>query len=311
MAITPRIRTAVVPAAGQGTRMLPATKAVPKELLPIMERPALQFIVEEALGAGVDHLVMVTSRTKPAIEEYFSPSTQVEKALDVQGRSALADELRRIGRDVRVSFVYQDEPRGLGHAVGCARSAVGDESFFVLLPDELMEDSSLLISMANVHAETESGVVAVKSMERHELSRYGIVSLVGDREFRNGAMTAPIADIVEKPNIDEAPSDLAIIGRYVLTPDIFDVLEDLPPSASGEIQLTDALNVQAARRPLFGLISEIGRWDVGSPRGWVEAVIAVGLSHPDFGEQLRDWIRNDVANGERALKSPGHDRRRK
>jgi UTP--glucose-1-phosphate uridylyltransferase len=311
MAITPRIRTAVVPAAGQGTRMLPATKAVPKELLPIMERPALQFIVEEALGAGVDHLVMVTSRTKPAIEEYFSSSTQVEKALDVQGRSALADELRRIGRDVRVSFVYQDEPRGLGHAVGCARSAVGDESFFVLLPDELMEDSSLLISMANVHAETESGVVAVKSMERHELSRYGIVSLVGDREFRNGAMTAPIADIVEKPNIDEAPSDLAIIGRYVLTPDIFDVLEDLPPSASGEIQLTDALNVQAARRPLFGLISEIGRWDVGSPRGWVEAVIAVGLSHPDFGEQLRDWIRNDVANGERALKSPGHDRRRK
>lgn len=311
MAITPRIRTAVVPAAGQGTRMLPATKAVPKELLPIMERPALQFIVEEALGAGVDHLVMVTSRTKPAIEEYFSSSTQVEKALDVQGRSALADELRRIGRDVRVSFVYQDEPRGLGHAVGCARSAVGDESFFVLLPDELMEDSSLLISMANVHAETERGVVAVKSMERHELSRYGIVSLVGDREFRNGAMTAPIADIVEKPNIDEAPSDLAIIGRYVLTPDIFDVLEDLPPSASGEIQLTDALNVQAARRPLFGLISEIGRWDVGSPRGWVEAVIAVGLSHPDFGEQLRDWIRNDVANGERALKSPGHDRRRK
>ena len=310
MAITPRIRTAVVPAAGQGTRMLPATKVVPKELLPILERPALQFIVEEALGAGVNHLVMVTSRAKPAIEEYFSSSAQVEKALDVQGRSALADELRRIGRDVRVSFVYQDEPRGLGHAVGCARSAVGDEPFFVLLPDELMEDSSLLISMADVHAETSTGVVALKSMERHELSRYGIVSLVGARQSRNGAVSVPIADIVEKPNTDEAPSDLAIIGRYVLTPDIFDVLDALPPSASGEIQLTDALNVQATRQPLFGLISEIGRWDVGNPRGWVEAVIAVGFNHPDFGEQLRDWIRNDVAAGTQTLKSPGQDRRR-
>jgi len=310
MAITQRIRTAVVPAAGQGSRMLPATKAVPKELLPIMERPALQFIVEEALGAGVDHVVLVTSRTKPAIEEYFSSSASVEQSLDRQGRSVLADELRRIGNDVRVSFVYQDAPRGLGHAVGCARTAVGNEPFFVLLPDELMEDSTLLNSMAEIYAETNRGVVALKAMERSELSRYGIVTEHGERSRREGGMWLPISDIVEKPSLDEAPSDLAIIGRYALAPDIFDVLDALAPSASGEIQLTDALNELAARDPLFGLISEIGRWDVGNPRGWVEAVIAVGMNHPDFGPELQDWLRA-VVNGETLPASPGYETRRK
>lgn len=311
MAIDHRIRTAVVPAAGQGTRMLPATKAVPKELLPIMERPALQFIVDEAVGAGVDHVVIVTSPTKLAIEEYFAAVPEIEAALDRQGRTDAADDLRRIGREVKVSFVNQDAPRGLGHAVACARTAVGDQPFFVLLPDELMKDSSLLIAMGEAYSRTGRGVVALKSMAPEHLSRYGIVTPVGERESHEGGVAVPIADIVEKPELGAAPSDLAIIGRYVLTPDIFDVLDALAPSATGEIQLTDALNNLAKVDPLNGLITDVGRWDVGHPRGWFEAVIAVALNHPDFGTQLRDWMSSDVLPATTSLKYPGQDTRRK
>ena len=294
MALPPRIRTAVVPAAGQGTRMLPATKAVPKELLPILERPALQLIVDEALGAGVDHLVIVTSRSKPAIEQYFAASPEVELSLEKQGRGALAEQLRRYGKDVRISFVYQDAPRGLGHAVACARALVGDEPFFVMLPDELMQDSRLLINLATLTQKTGVGAVAVKQMPKDELFRYGIVTPMGELQTREGVEFLPIADVIEKPRNDEAPSDLAIIGRYALTPDIFDILDALAPGGTGEIQLTDALTIQAEQAPLHGVISTIGRRDVGNPLGWIEAVIEAGLDHPEFGQGLREWLREVV-----------------
>jgi len=232
MALPPRIRTAVVPAAGQGTRMLPATKAVPKELLPILERPALQLIVDEALGAGVDHLVIVTSRAKPAIEQYFASSPDVEASLEKQGRGALAEQLRRYGNDVRVSFAYQDAPRGLGHAVACARDLVGAEPFLVMLPDELMQDSSLLTDLATLTQTTGVGAVALKRMPREELFRYGIVTPVGPLVLAEGIESLPIANVIEKPRVEEAPSDLAIIGRYALTPDIFDVLDGLAPGGT-------------------------------------------------------------------------------
>ena len=294
MALPPRIRTAVVPAAGQGTRMLPATKAVPKELLPILERPALQLIVDEALGAGVDHLVIVTSRTKPAIEQYFASAPDVEASLEKQGRKSLAEQLRRYGNDVRVSFAYQDAPRGLGHAVACARHLVGAEPFFVMLPDELMQDSSLLTDLATLTQTTRVGAVALKRMPQEELFRYGIVTPVGPLVVADGVETLPIANVVEKPRVDEAPSDLAIIGRYALTPDIFDVLDGLAPSGTGEIQLTDALSIQAERNPLHGVISHIGRRDIGTPLGWIEAVIEAGLDHAEFGEGLRTWLRTVI-----------------
>lgn len=306
MAIAHRIRTAVVPAAGMGTRMLPATKAVPKELLPILERPAIQFIVDEVLGAGVEHLVIVTSRAKPAIEEYFKQSSDVENALVRQGRGAVAEQLQRIGRELRVTFVHQDAPRGLGHAVGCARVAVAGEPFYVVLPDELMEDSSLLQAMGAVHGESGRGVVALQRMARADLGRYGIVTPVGNVRTMGGAAVVPIADIVEKPTIETAPSDLAIIGRYALTPDIFDIIDRLSPGTTGEIQLTDALNAQAVTEPLSGLITEIGRWDVGNPQGWIQAVIAVGLRHPDFGGDLLEWLRRTVASP--VSRSPGRER---
>lgn len=303
-----RIRTAVVPAAGMGTRMLPATKSVPKELLPILERPAIQFIVDEIVGAGVEHLVIVTSRAKPAIEDYFAPSPEVEEALSRQGRVAAAERLRRIGRELRVSFVYQDAPRGLGHAVGCAREAVADEAFYVVLPDELMEDSTLLLSMGEVFADSGRSVVALQRMARVDLGRYGIVTPMGDVRNKAGAAVVPIADIVEKPAVESAPSNLAIIGRYALTPDIFDVIDGLVPGSTGEIQLTDALNAQAVTEPLSGLITDIGRWDVGNPQGWIEAVVAVGLGHPEFGSDLLEWMRRTVASP--PFKSPGRERTR-
>ena len=294
MSLPPRIRTAVIPAAGQGTRMLPATKAVPKELLPILERPALQFIVDEALGAGVDHLVIVTSRSKPAIEQYFAASPEVEESLVKQGRGVLAEQLRRYGNDVRISFSYQDAPRGLGHAVACARDFVGSEPFFVMLPDELMQDSRLLIDLATLTQKTGIGAIALKQMPKDELFRYGIVTPRGELQTSEGVEFLPVAEVVEKPRNDEAPSDLAIIGRYALTPDIFDILDSLAPGGTGEIQLTDALTIQAEQAPLHGVISTIGRRDVGNPLGWIEAVIEAGLDHPEFGQGLREWLREVV-----------------
>ncbi|MEY3618732.1 MAG: UTP--glucose-phosphate uridylyltransferase [Actinomycetota bacterium] len=284
------ITTAVIPAAGMGTRMLPATKAVPKELLPIVEKPALQLIVDEAVGAGVDHLVIVTSRSKPAIEQYFASDTSVEQSLERQGRGSVADQLRRYGSDIRVSFAYQDRPLGLGHAIGCARAAVGEQPFFVMLPDELMSDSSLLAGLARVVADTNIGAVALKRMPRAELSRYGIVSPVGDERTVGGLAALPFVGVVEKPSVDDAPSDLAIIGRYALTPDIFDDLDALTPGSTGELQLTDALAAQATREPLWGVISDVGRIDIGNPLGWLQAVVDAAVDHPEHGVAFRHWL---------------------
>jgi len=280
----------VVPAAGIGTRMLPASKSVPKELLPIIDRPALQFVVDEAVGAGVDHLVIVTSASKPAIRHYFEPSAEVDRILRAQGRDTVADRLARIGRDVRVTFVEQDVARGLGHAVGCARDVVGDQPFFVLLPDELMADSSLLADLATEVVESGVGAVALKRVSSADVVRYGIVDPVGD----SGGDVDRIrfVEVVEKPSVSEAPSDLAIIGRYALTPDVFDEIAALRPAASGEIQLTDALAAQGRRSPLVGVISRVGRRDVGNPLGWLQAVVEAGWQHPDLGDEFRVWLRD-------------------
>ena len=288
-----RIRTAVIPAAGQGTRMLPATKAVPKELLPILEQPALQLVIDEAIGAGVDHIVIVTSASKPAIEGYFVRTPEVEEALERQGRHALADRLRRYGDDITVSFVHQDEPRGLGHAVGCARSAVGDEPFFVMLPDELMEDSSLLLALADLAR--DGAAVALKRVPSNEVSRYGVVNPVGDSHVGAHGEVIGFDRVVEKPIATEAPSDLVIIGRYALTSDIFPILDALAPAATGEIQLSDALTIAARAKALIGLVSSIGRRDIGNPVGWLEAVVDAGLAHAEYGEDFEAWLRERLA----------------
>jgi UTP--glucose-1-phosphate uridylyltransferase len=286
-----RVRTAVIPAAGLGTRFLPATKAVPKELLPIVDVPALQLIIDECVGAGIDHVVLVSHPSKPGIETYFTPDSAVLDRLRAQGRDDVADRLARIGDSVTVSIVHQHEPLGLGHAVGCGREAVGDEPFAVLLPDEIMADSSLLDQMARLCESTEGSVVGLKRVPRDEVNRYGVIVPSGEIDEHG---VVGISDMVEKPPVTDAPSDLIIIGRYVLTPDVFDEIARLRPGAGGELQLTDALKAQAARGPFHGVLSDIGRHDTGNPLGWLCAVVDRGLDHPVHGADFAAWLQDRV-----------------
>jgi len=286
-----QVRAAVIPAAGLGTRFLPATKAVPKELMPIGDTPAMQIIIDEALGAGIDHIVVVSSRSKPAIEQYFEPDQALVDALKEKGKDDVAERVASIGRDWRVTIVYQDDPRGLGHAVGCGRDAVGDEPFAVLLPDELMGNSSLLAQMCGVCASTGGSVVGVKQVARDQVSSYGVLAPSGPMDD-DGVI--PVADLVEKPSAHEAPSDYILIGRYVLTPDVFDEIANLKPGSGGELQLTDALRTQAARSPFHGVLSSIERYDTGTPVGFLEAAVAFALKHPDMAAGTRQ-ILDDFA----------------
>ena len=282
-----QVRSAVIPAAGLGTRFLPATKAVPKELMPIGDTPAIQIIIDEALGAGIDHIVVVSSRSKPAIAQYFAPDDALVGALRERGRDDLADRLASIGSDWRVTIVYQDNPRGLGHAVGCARAAVGSESFAVMLPDELMGDSSLLAQMNGVCASTGGSVVGVKQVRPDQVSSYGVLKPLAPIDA-DGVIR--VADLVEKPSIEDAPSDYILIGRYVLTPDVFDKIEALVPGSGGELQLTDALRAQAATGSFSAVLSRTARYDTGNPVGFLEAAIAFALRHPDMAAEVRAML---------------------
>jgi UTP--glucose-1-phosphate uridylyltransferase len=287
-----QVRTAVIPAAGLGTRFLPATKAVPKELLPIIDTPALQLIIDEAVGAGIDHIVIVTNHSKPAIEAYFEASDEVVAKLRSTARHEMADRLESIGRDVRVSFAYQDAPHGLGHAVGCAAAAVGDEPFAVMLPDELMGDSSLLDQMARLCESTGGSVVGLKRVPIEQVSSYGVIDPSTELDE---AGVIGIRNMVEKPKVADAPSDLIIIGRYVLTPDVFAKIDQLEPGSGGEIQLTDALKVQAANGPFHGVLSSIRRYDTGTPLGWLSAVVDIALDDPTIGGAFGEFLQSRLS----------------
>ncbi len=282
-----QVRSAVIPAAGLGTRFLPATKSVPKELFPIGDQPAIQVVIDEALGAGIDHIVVVSSRSKPAVDHYFAPSPDLIAQLRASGKEPAAERLAAIGRDWRATVVYQDEPRGLGHAVGCAREAVGDEPFAVLLPDELMSSSSLLAQMNGVCAATEGSVVAVVETAPERVSAYGVIDPSGPLS-PDGVI--PVKDLVEKPPVDQAPSNYILTGRYVLTADAWDEIAALQPGRGGELQLTDALRAQAARSPFHAVVADVGRYDTGNPLGFLTASIELGLSNPELAAPLRAFL---------------------
>jgi UTP--glucose-1-phosphate uridylyltransferase len=281
------VRHAVIPAAGLGTRFLPATKAVPKELLPILDTPILQLVIDEAVGAGIEHVVVVTHRDKPAIEAYFAEVPELVSKLRDSGKADLAERMAAVGRDVQVSFAYQDEPLGLGHAVGCAEQVVGDNPFAVLLPDEIMGDSSLLAQMNAVCVRTGGGVVALKPVPREAVGAYGVIDPAGEVDM-DGVVS--VRSMVEKPSPEEAPSDLIIIGRYVLTPDVFAEIGKVRPGAVGEIQLTDALRVQAGRGPFHGVVSTIARHDTGKPESWLHAVVDLALADPRYAADFRTFL---------------------
>ena len=275
------VRFAVFPVAGRGTRFLPATKASPKEMLPIVDKPLIQYAAEEALQAGATQLVFITGSSKRAIEDHFDSAPELEAALEAQGKSELLDALRGIvPSNASCIYIRQPAPLGLGHAVLCARPVVGDEPFFVHLADDLIDAKvPCLRQMANIYDELGGSVLGVQTVDAKETDKYGIVA--------SETMTARlsrITSIVEKPNPADAPSNLAVVGRYLLTPSIFDKLQTIGRGAGGEIQLTDGIAALLADEAVYAYAFEGKRYDCGSKLGYLEATVEYGLKHPQLGE---------------------------
>ena len=276
---------AVIPAAGLGTRILPATKAIPKELLCLVDRPMIQYVVEEAAAAGIRDVVIVTSPGKDALAEHFGPSPELERALEDRGKRELLDAVRAVSELANVSFVIQDEPLGLGHAVWCARDAVGTDPFAVLLPDELFGGPDLLRTLTTHHERFSAPVIAVMQMPPDEISNYGVV----DGEVIEADLVR-MRDFVEKPSPQDALSDLGSVGRYVLTTDVLDALSQPTPGAGGEIQLTDAIAAVARATGGYAHVHRGERHDVGRPLGYFKAVVHLALEHPDIGPDVRAFL---------------------
>jgi UTP--glucose-1-phosphate uridylyltransferase len=280
------IRKAVLPVAGLGTRVLPASKVVPKELLPVVDKPTLQYIVEEAVAAGIEEIIFVTSRHKHSLEDHFDSFPELERLLERKGKRKELQELRHIQNLAKYASVRQDEPLGLGHAIHCAKELVGDEPFVVMLGDEIYPTEPCLPKLIETYEQYKSSVLTLFSVPRQDIPSYGIASV------KNlGHAVLQVHDLVEKPSIEEAPSDLAVAGRYVMTPDIFEILEKTPPGRGGEIQVTDALLVQAQQGRCYGIHFEGERYDTGSPLGLLTTSVAIGLKHPTIGAPLRKALQ--------------------
>lgn len=282
-----RIRKAVLPVAGLGTRVLPATKVVPKELLPIVDKPTVQYIVEEAVEAGIEEIIFVTSRSKRAVEDHFDTFPELEQALERKGKEKELAAVRHIQEMAKYVSVRQAEPLGLGHAVLCAKEAVGDEPFVVMLGDEIFApETPCLPRLIEIHEKYQATVLSLFSTPRELIPSYGIASVEEKEKF-----TYQVKDLVEKPSIEDAPSDLAVAGRYVLTPDIFAILEQTKPGRGDEIQLTDALLEQARAGHCYGLHYTGKRYDMGTPLGLLTTSIAWALRNPDIAPALREYMQ--------------------
>jgi UTP--glucose-1-phosphate uridylyltransferase len=281
------IRKAVLPAAGMGTRFLPATKAQPKEMLPLVDKPIIQYVVEEAVASGIRTIIIVTGRGKTAIENHFDVAYELEQLLERRSRPDLLKEVRGITDMIDVAYVRQKEPLGLGHAILMARELVGDEPFAVFLGDDVIEAPvPVMRQMIDIYGRHRCPIIAVEKVSRSRTGDYGIVAArpAGDRLHR-------VTDLVEKPSPDEAPSDLAIIGRYILTPDIFTHLEKTAAGRGGEIQLTDALRSLVRRRPIYAYRFNGTRYDTGDKLGFLKATVEFALRRPDLGAQFRSYLK--------------------
>jgi UTP--glucose-1-phosphate uridylyltransferase len=284
-----KIRKAVFPAAGLGTRFLPATKAQPKEMLPLVDKPIIQYVIEEAVAAGLTKIIIVTGRGKNAIEDHFDTSYELEKMLETRGKTDLLEQVRAVSNMINVSYVRQGDTLGLGHAVLMARDLVGDEPFAVMLGDDIIDSPvPCMKQMVEVFERHHGPVIAVHRVPRSEISSYGVIDGTpvpgDDRVYR-------IRDLVEKPRVEEAPSDLAIIGRYILTPDIFDCLESTSRDEGGEIQLTNGLRALRERRQLYGYRFEGIRHDAGNKLGFLKATVEFALKRPDLGGPFREYLK--------------------
>ena len=283
-----KVKKAVIPAAGFGTRFLPATKVVPKELLPIVDKPTIQYIMEEVAAAGIEEVILITGREKGSIEDHFDTSTELENHLKEKGKEDLLRMVREISEMVTLVSVRQKEPLGLGHAILCAKRTVGEEPFAVLLGDDLIDAKIPCIKqMIDVYQEMDGALIAIQKVPRSETHLYGIIKgkRVKDRVYR-------IEEMVEKPKQGRAPSNLAIIGRYILPPQIFGILEKVSPDVKGEIQLTDGLRELSQRVPVFGYEFIGDRYDAGDKLGYLQANISFGLKHPELGPKLKHYLKN-------------------
>ena len=285
-----RVRKAVIPVAGLGTRFLPATKAVPKELLPIVDIPAIQVVIEEAVASGIEQVVLVTGRGKGAIMDHFDHSYELEDTLRRRGQEELITTIERISEMVRAVAVRQKAPLGLGHAVLCAKDAIGDEPFVVILPDDIIDAKVPgTLQLVNQYEKYGAGVVALLDVPPEDTSMYGVID--GDRM---GERAHRIHTLVEKPAAGTAPSTLAVMGRYVLPPEIFGIIEGIKPGHGGEIQLTDALQRLASDRGLVGYQFEGTRHDIGDKLGFLKANIAFAMKRPDLGPELREYLATTI-----------------
>jgi UTP--glucose-1-phosphate uridylyltransferase len=300
------IRKAVFPAAGLGTRFLPATKAQPKEMLPLVDKPIIQYGVEEAVQSGISNIILVTGRGKNAIEDHFDVSVELETFLESRGKQEQLDEVRKISNLINFAYVRQGEPLGLGHAVLVTRELVGDEPFAVILGDDVIDaDPPAIRQMMDVFAKVDGPVLAVERVNPLEISSYGVIAVEPDASLPAGVYR--VRDLVEKPPKEEAPSDLAIIGRYILTPDIFDSLVATSKDRTGEIQLTNGLRHLLRSRPIYACEIDGVRHDTGNKLGFLKAVVYFALRRPDlaspFAEYLRSMSVQAIVNGDRDRRS--------
>jgi len=285
-----KVRKAIIPAAGLGTRFLPATKAMPKEMLPIVDKPTIQYIVEEAVKSGIEDIIIVTGKGKRAIEDHFDCSFELEQNLLDKGKLDLLYEVQKSSQMVDIHYIRQKEPRGLGHAIWCARSFVGNEPFAVLLGDDVTEGSKpCLRQMIEQFNDVEASVIGVQHVPDEEVSRYGIVdgNKLGERLYK-------VKDLVEKPKREDAPSNLAIMGRYILTPRIFELLGEQKPGAGGEIQLTDAIAALNREEPVYAYNFEGTRYDVGEKMGFIQTTIEFALQRKDLRDHLLKYLSDVV-----------------
>ncbi|MBU3093643.1 UTP--glucose-1-phosphate uridylyltransferase GalU [Clostridium sp. CF011] len=291
-----KVKKAIIPAAGLGTRFLPATKALPKEMLPIVDKPTMQYIIEEAVAAGIEEILIITGRNKKSIEDHFDKSVELELELENKHKDDMLKQVRDISNMVNIHFIRQKEPKGLGHAINCARTFVGNEPFAVMLGDDIVyAKTPCLKQLMDCFEENNKTILGVQEVDKENVDKYGIVDgvKVSDRVYK-------VNNLVEKPQVDVAPSNIAILGRYIITPEIFDILDNTKPGKGGEIQLTDALKTLISQQDMYAYVFEGRRYDVGDKLGFLEATVEFALKRDElkipFMKYLQTLKHNDNFN---------------
>ncbi|MGL4797172.1 MAG: UTP--glucose-1-phosphate uridylyltransferase GalU [Paraclostridium sp.] len=290
------VKKAIIPAAGLGTRFLPATKSQPKEMLPIVDKPTLQYIIEEAINSGIEEILIITGRSKKSIEDHFDKSVELELELEQKGKKEMLEMVQQISNMVNIHYIRQKEPKGLGHAIHCAKSFIGNDPFAVLLGDDIVDsETPCLKQLINAYDEYKTSILGVQEVAKEDTDKYGILDCkhIEDRVYK-------VRDMVEKPAVEEAPSNIAILGRYIITPAIFEILENQAPGKGGEIQLTDALKTLGQHEAIYAYNFEGRRYDVGDKLGFLEATIDFALKRDNLKEGLMDYITNIVESNKEA-----------